>query len=475
MKEQRMNFKLLTIILMLLFASLIVYGGYSILTYGNRWFASSTNTRVRQEKTNVIQGDIMDRNGIILATTNDGERVYQADTQSRKAMVHVLGDNLGHVSNGVETFQASYLLGFHSSLAERVMALLRGEVRHGDDLTLTVDSKLSTYISKTFNSLSSSSGKSGAVVVMNYKTGEVLSLLSFPNFDPHTITQAVKDDAEKPFWNRALQSNYPPGSTFKIITAASAIQNLPDIQNATLTCNGQLQVMDQLIHDAGKATHGKLTLQRAFIVSCNNSFASLAMELGDQKLRATAEQFGFNDNFLFQDLVVENSTYPTTNRNLVEIAWSGAGQSQVQATPLHMCMVAAAVANNGVMMEPRLILNAQGTGGVTRTQFTTKVYRKALTENAAATLKDYMGKVVQSGTGTRAQVSGLSICGKTGSAESAKDGQDVTHGWFVGFIDNDSLPYAVAVIVEDVNQGDGGGSAAAPIAQKIFEYMKTNK
>ena len=474
MKEQKMNFKLLTAALLLLFASLVVYGGYSVFTYGNRWFASSTNTRVRSEKANVIAGDILDRNGVVLATTNDGERVYQSDEESRKAVVHLLGDNLGHVSNGVESFQASYLLGFHSSLAERVLSALRGETRRGDDLTLTADSKLCTFISQAFQSLDKSAGKSGAAVVMNYQTGEVLALVSLPNFDPHTISQEVEDDPEKPFWNRALQSVYPPGSTFKIITTASALKNLQDIQSRVLSCDGHLKVMDQEIHDAGKAVHGSLSLEKAFTLSCNNIFAALALELGDDKLRAAAESFGFNENFLFRDLVVENSAYPTANRNLVEVAWSGAGQSQVQSTPLHMCMVAAAVANHGVMMEPRLILSAQSPGGVTRAQLSSKVFRKALPEGTAEIIKDYMRKVVLSGTGTRAQVPGLSVCGKTGSAESAKDGRDVTHGWFVGFIEDESLPYAAAVIVEDVNQGDGGGTAAAPIAQKIFEYLKKN-
>ena len=127
--------------------------------------------------------------------------------------------------------------------------------------------------------------------------------------------------------------------------------------------------MDQLIRDYGGSQHGKITLARAFRVSCNNTFAQTALLLGDAALRKTAEQFGFNDNFLFRDVVVENSTYPTKNRTNLEIAWSGDGQSQVSATPLHMCMVAAAVANDGVMMEPRLLSRVESPSGVVRLRY----------------------------------------------------------------------------------------------------------
>jgi len=475
MKEQRMNFKWLVFILLGMFALLAVYGGYSITTYGTRWFANSKNPRVRAERQNVIMGDILDRNGVVLATTSDGERVYQADEASRRAMVHLLGDSLGNVSNGVETFQAGYLLGFETSFAERLLQTLRGETRRGDNLTLTADSKLCTLAAEAFNRHEKTADKRGAAVVLNYQTGEVLASISLPNFDPHTVTEETRNDLSQPFWNRATQSAYPPGSTFKIVTAHSALTHLNDARTRMFACTGRLPVMDQVVTDYGDAAHGNLTLENAFIKSCNNVFASLALELGDEKLRKTAELFGFNDNFLFRDLVVENSVYPTEKRNKVEIAWSGAGQSQVAATPLHMAMVAASIANDGVMMEPRLILSARSANGVVRQSYSAKVYRKVMTAPEAEILTDYMRKVVESGTGTAARVNGWIVCGKTGSAESALNGRDVTHGWFAGFIDNPRAPYAVAVLVEDIADGDGGGSTAAPIARDILEYLVKNK
>ena len=473
MKQQRYNFKLLALILFGLFLLLSVYGGYSILTYGNRWFSSSRNPRVRAQKESVIAGDILDRNGVVLASTDaDGHRVYQADEASRRAVVHLLGDEQGQVSNGVETFQTSYLYGFQTSLPEMVSSLLGGQTRRGDNVTLTIDSRLCTAITAAFDSHDKTRGKNGAAVVMNYRTGEMLAMVSLPGFDPQSITDETLADPGHPFWNRATQSVYAPGSAFKIITTASALEHISDALATDISCTGGLLVDGQAIRDYGNAVHHSLTLREAFKKSCNNVYALVALTLGDDALRRTAESFGFNDNFLFRDLVVENSTYPTSNRSDFELATTGIGQSALSATPVHMCMVAAAIANDGVMMEPRLLQDVTSATGVSRLTFQSKVYRTALSVQHAATLQSFMRDVVKSGTGTRASVPGLTVCGKTGSAESSMSGQDVTHGWFVGYIDEEALPYAVAVLVESVNDGDSGGTTAAPIAADIFAYLK---
>lgn len=474
MKQQRYLFKILALVMFGLFLLLAVYGAYSIFTYGNRWFSFSRNPRVRAQKQTVIAGDILDRNGVTLATTVEGQRIYQEDEASRRAIVHLLGDSQGQVSNGVETFQTRYLYGFETSLSERIKALLAGETRQGDNVTLTIDSKLCTAITRFFSSNSKTQGKKGAAVVMNYQTGELLALISLPNFDPMNITQATLTDAGQPFWNRATQSVYPPGSAFKIITTVSALENLSGITEQEIMCNGGLVVQNQPIRDYGGAVHHQLTLREAFRKSCNNVYALTALTLGDEHLRQTAESFGFNDNFLFRDLVVENSSYPTENRTQFELATTGIGQSALAATPTHMCMVAAAIANDGVMMEPRLLMRVTSAAGSQRTSFQPKVYRTALSAENAAVLQSYMRDVVVSGTGTRAAVPGLTICGKTGSAESSLSGQPTTYGWFVGYIQDDSLPYAVSVLVESIEDGEGGGSTAAPIASEIFQYLCTS-
>ena len=475
MKQQRMRFRLLALFLCGLFALLAVYGGYSITTYGNRWFAYTRNPRIRAQKENVIAGDVLDRSGIVLATMQNGERVYQSNEAARRAVVHLLGDDQGQVSNGVETFQSNYLYGFQASLPELVNSLFDGQPRRGDNVTLTIDSRLCTAIVKSYASHNLTAGKNGAAVVMNYRTGETLAMVSLPTFDPMNITSATANDPGQPFWNRATQSVYPPGSTFKVITTDAALTNIPGIQNKDIVCTGGMVVQEQAIRDFGSAVHNSLTLRRAFMVSCNNAYALMALTMKDEALRRTAESFGFNDNFLFKDIVVENSVYPTTNRTEFELAMSGFGQSAIVASPMHMCLVAAAIANDGVIMEPQLIREVASSSGTIRASFSPRTYRTATTAANAAIIQEYMQAVVSGGTGASASVSGLTVCGKTGSAESSLKGQAITYGWFIGYIADDALPFAVAVVVEDIPDGEGGGSTAAPIAGDIFKYLKNNR
>ena len=468
MKALRRNLKRVTAVLLLLFVLLGAYGAYSLHTYGNRWFASNVNTFARQKKQDVKAGNVYDRQGYLLAASTESSRLYAEDAAVRRAMVHMLGDTTKNVSNGVESFMSVYLYGFRATFPERAQSYFAGVKRTGDSVLLTADAQLSAYASSLFPS-----GKAGALVVMNYKTGEVLCELSFPQFDPLSVTESTKQDPQKPFYNRAVQGLYAPGSTFKIVTALSALENLPSAQTRAFQCTGLLQLGEHYITDAGTrleenklTSHGQLTLRRAFQVSCNNTFARLALEIGDEKLLETAERLGFNDNFLFRDLVVENSSYPLKNRTDKEIAWTGAGQSALLVTPMHMCMITSAVANGGVMMEPMLLSQVLRADGQVREEFAPRAYGTVMTGEQADVLKEWMRAVVTGGTGTRADIAGAKVCGKTGSAE--KDGQEETDAWFVGFLDEDEAPYALSVVVENAG---GGGSVAAPIAKKVFEYL----
>jgi peptidoglycan glycosyltransferase len=257
---------------------------------------------------------------------------------------------------------------------------------------------------------------------------------------------------------------------------------MADWQDRTFLCTGVLQAGNREITDAGtnraegKLTeHGAVTLKKAFALSCNNTFAQAALEMGDQSLRKTAEEFGFNGQFLFRDLVVEDSVYPTLNRTEYEIAMTGIGQSALQVTPLHMCMIAGAVANNGLMMEPWMIREAASASGSRRAAFSAQAYRRALNAQQAKVLKEYMRAVVTGGTGSRAAIPGKAVCGKTGTAElddPKNPGGTIVNAWFVGFLDEADAPYCLAVMVE--NAENGGGTVAAPIAKQIFSWLLNN-
>ena len=468
MKQIRNNIRRLIPLMAALFLLIGVYGGINLAVSGGRWFAYSSNSYVRRLKQTVTEGNISDRNGMLLAGTAGEGRVYAADEGVRRGTVHVIGDRDGYVANGVESFMSYYLYGFDQPFLYELRQFIRHEQRRGDDVTLTIDAALTARIQQLFPG-----GSKGAVCVMNYRTGEMLAICSFPSFDPALGVEAAKNAPGQPFFNRVLQGLYAPGSTFKIVTMAAALKNLESPMEREWICTGQLTLDGHLITDAGSdlsrqvfVRHGALDLRRAFAVSCNNTFAMTALEIGDAQLKKEAREFAVGVNFLFPDLVVENSSYPETNRTEREIAMTGIGQSALQVTPMHMLLIASAVANNGAMMEPALLKAVTDPEGREVRTFESRVFKQALDPDRAAVIRSCMREAVVSGTGVNAAVSGLKVCGKTGSAEI--DGQEKTNAWFVGFLEEEAYPYAVCVLVEDAG---GGGTAAAPVAAGIFRWL----
>ena len=472
MKQLRRSMRIVAFVLVLMILLPIGYGSYSLIRYGTRWRTSEYNTYLSTLKNEVIAGDIYDRNGVRLATTSistdmDGEivrtRLYADSAAVRSSVVHVVGDTRGNVKNAAESFLAEYLYGANMTYPERLSQLSGNGLLRGDNVRLTIDSALCTYINSIFPQ-----NHSGAVVVMNYKTGELLAEMSFPNYDPQFASSVSVYQA----LNRATRWLSAPGSTYKIITLASALQNLPSAAAAdrTFGCTGGIVFgeHERNVMDYGGTAHGSISLKSAFAQSCNSTFAVLALELGDKAMRKTAESFGIGDDFTFRDLVVENSAYANSDDMLMgaDLAWTGDGQNELGVTPLHMCMIAAAVGNDGVMMEPRLLLRAVGATGAERAIGEATVYRTVMDMSTADTVADYMRVVTTSGTGTAAAVSGLNICGKTGTAEI--DTQDEDNAWYIGFIDDERWPYAVCVAVENAGTG---GSVAAPVAREIFSFL----
>ena len=443
------------------FAVTVAYCCYSVYFYGGRWVANPYNPRISNRKQSVIMGTVTDRDGAVLAYTDEsGSRRYNGSEATRRAVSQVIGDSGGKASTGVDTFHAQYLLGFKASIFERLGDAITGTTQRGDDLQLTVSAQLSRYISERFPA-----GKRGAVVVLNYKTGEILAMVSMPQFDPTDMDSALEDEEAGALINRATQGLYPPGSTFKIVTMASALENLPELDSFAFDCTGYYPVGSYAVTD--NSAHGVQSLSGAFTNSCNTTFAALSQELGYSMLGATAEHFGFNQNFLFDDLIVYNSSYPIDNLSEEDLAWSAVGQGRVLATPLHMAMIAASVANGGVMNEPRLLRQITTPQGGTRALPASETGWRVMSESVAARLETEMIRVVKSGTGTHAALgNGYVVAGKTGSAEVSDDKSVAAHAWFVGYITNDNAPYAICVLVEN---GGAGGTVAAPLARRTLQ------
>lgn len=454
------NMTAMVVIFVLMFVSLIGYSSYSMAMYGSKWFASPYNTRVRHQKDSITPGSIYDRNGLEMASADSsGNRTYPQSTEARYANAHIMGDQYGITSGGAEALYSKYIYGFNLNVVDRIVQAFKAQKNKGNDITLTVDSDLNKYIYEAMGS------NTGAVVVMNYKTGEIMGSVSRESFDIRNIKDLPQDTGNF-LVNKATMGTYPPGSTFKLLTTVSALENLSDATSRKYNSSSDVTISGSKITNFDGDSHGQINLSKALEVSSNTYFAQLATDLGKSKLTATAEKFGFNTNFTFDDVIMKNSSY-NGGKTDNQLAWSAVGQHQDIVTPLHMCMIVSSIANDGVMMEPKTLSTVKDSLGMSIYSMRSKKYKTVTTPEIANQVTTMMKGVVDSGTGRNAKVNGLSIAGKTGSAETGKS----THAWFVGFIDDESTPYAVAIVLE--NAGTGGKNAA-PLAKKIFSRM-TNK
>jgi len=465
------------LVLTALYLSLIAYFCYAVLFYGSRWFADSYNTRVKMDEKNprIIPGNITDRNGVMLAetkselvkdsSTGKEERYYfRAYHDKATSVAHVVGFNHSKYGrSGVEALYIYYLMGYNNSLIEKIYQKAFLPQERGNDVALTVDFRLQDYASQ----LMKKQGKKGSVVLLNPQTGEILAMVSYPTFNPNNMDK-VDDDS---LVNRATQGLYPPGSVFKLVTAAAALESIENVLEREFNCTGTAEFNGTKIQCYKGEAHGVLDLAQAMAVSCNTTFAGLGTEIGWKDLLQTGKKFGFNDDFLFSDIRVKQSNLPINYRtSKQEMAWTAVGQGKVLVTPLHMAMIAAAIANDGVMMEPKLLYSVVGRNGNVQKQLEPKVYGKVLDKENAEILKSMMAKVVLEGTGKQARSNRITIAGKTGTAEQgSKDQQNKNLAWFVGFAPSDTPRLAIAVLLEHVGQGETGGTQAAPLARKVFE------
>lgn len=461
MKELRRNIRILGALALAAILVLAVYLNYTVALNGNRWTNSTNNTRLKTARKYVIAGDIIDRNGVVLATTDsDGSRAYNSSSSIRRAVSQTVGDTLGMSGTGVETFYASELLGLSGNIFDRFTQWITGAEQRGSDVHLTIDAELCAYIADAFPD-----GRNGAVALINYKTGEVYAMVSLPGYDPERVAKQSDDDEDAPYLNRVTQGQYPPGSTFKIVTAAAALESLSGVEGREFYCSGSMPVGEGFVTDNEGNGHGDVTFEGAFERSCNLTFGTLALELGNSRLKSRAEAMGFNTNFLFRDLVVYESSFPDAKSDF-ELAWAGVGQGRVLVTPLHMAMIAGAIANGGQMMEPHLVSSIVGDSGIPKVRSGASVYRRIVSPGVATKLQQYMEGVVESGTGTRAQLDGYTIAGKTGTAEVSSSKSVKPHAWFVGYCADEEHPLAIAIVVEN---GGHGGDVAAPLAAKVFK------
>jgi peptidoglycan glycosyltransferase len=386
-------------------------------------------------------------------------------------------------TRGLEAAQNDLLSGTSDRLFYRHLSdLLTGHEPAGAVVETTLDAKVQQAAAKALGD------QRGAVVALDPKTGDVLALYTSPSYDPNQLAshdtaavraaeQAMEADPGKPLSNRAISERYPPGSTFKLIDTAAALESGKYTADSQLDGPASLdlpQTSDDLENDDHRpcGPGDKVSMADALRISCNTAYASLGLSLGEDALREQAEKFGFGQDLDIPQPVAR-SQFPT-GLNPPQLAQSSIGQYDVAATPLQMAMVSAAIADKGVLMKPNLVRTVRGDDlEVIDAPRPTELDR-AVSEQTATALTSMMEGVVQNGTGTAAQIPGVAVAGKTGTAQNAQGA--APHAWFTAFAPADDPKVAVAVFVQNGGKaGDeaSGGRVAAPVAKAVIQAALT--
>lgn len=465
--------KVLLTVFIILMLAIIVNISWLQIFGASKIQGNGFNKRRLVEEYAIQRGDILSADGgQVMARSIDTGTEYK--WQREYPMGPLFGEITGYDSwkygrTGLEERYNSQLLGNGSKMTVRSLGnQMLGASKKGNSLVLTVDSRIQRKATDALGS------QKGAIVVMDPETGAVRAMVTSPTYDPNVAvpikgrdTQAawaaLNADPSKPLFNRAANGLYPPGSSFKVVTAAAALDQGIVNTDSPFQCAGKLVVNGYTIYDFNKKTHGDLTFGQALVVSCNITFAQVGLRLGGPALVKYAEMFGFNKQIPFDLPNTPSHIQNASTMDPVQLATASFGQGQDLATPLQMAVVASTVANGGVMMEPYLVDEIQDYNAKIIEQFEPKQVRQVIDGQTATALTDIMVKVVSSGTGTAARIAGIEVAGKTGTAE-VENGEP--HAWFICFAPAHDPKVAVAVVVEN---GGEGGRTAAPIARKVLE------
>lgn len=509
MNDLGKSVKYIMTVFLFCFVALISYIAYFQVFKAPKISEMPGNTIALAEKNEVLRGTIYDRNGNELATS---ERVNDL-TQKRNYLkgdvfVHALGyaDSKYGVSGLEEEYDnelTSYNMfsnNFRGFVESIDIAQLINNIKSdkentgnfnfgnnfksfwnniqfggltdesqkvGNGVVTTLDAELQQV---AYDALGDNKG---AVVALNPKTGEILAMVSKPTYDPSNLEVEITNaysgaDDETPLINRAIDGLYPPGSVFKTVTLASALENIPDVTSRIFADRGKIEFDDgTTLNNFAYQSHGDIDLRYAYRVSSNVVFGTLAMELENAKLKATAQDFGFNSVVSGPGVTITASQFPTLrDEEKGNIAQSGIGQGSVLSTPMQMALVAATVGNDGVMMTPKLVNSVVDKDKNKVKDIASSEMKQVMSTENAQTIQSYMKYLIDNNIYRWPAFDGTNAGGKTGTADyKLADGSDaIPHGWFISVAPMDDPQVAVAVIVEN---GESGAGSAAVIASYV--------
>lgn len=456
-----------TYLFVALFLGMMGYTCHYAVTHRQEMINNSYNGRQELLVSQNTRGTIYAAGGQVLAETQtDAEGEETRSYPYENLFAHVVG----YASNGkfgIESSSNYYLINSNARLADKVASDVAGVKYPGDSVVTTLDVGIQEVAYQSLGIYK------GAIIVSEPSTGKIIAMVSKPDFNPNEIDaiwdDLLEDKDSSVLLNRVTQGLYPPGSTFKIVTALEYIRENPDTYSQyTYQCNGKFSSGSDSINCYHGTVHGHEDFTKSFAKSCNSSFANIGVQLDRAKFGNTLNDLLFNQelqvSFAYNQskLMIDGSTSDS------DVVQASIGQGTTQITPLHVNMITSAIANKGVLMKPYLVDYVKNNENTIVKQFNPATYKKLMSEEEAAALTGLMQEVVTSGTGTK--LSGLSYtaAGKTGSAEYNSD-KSQSHAWFTGFAPAQNPEVCVTIIIEGAGSG---GDFAVPIAKRIFnEYF----
>ncbi len=464
---------ILLIFLIVLLLSPVIYLTYFTIFKAQDAIKNPANRRPALAENSVKRGNIYDRDGKVLAYSTGEKYQYQRVYNYPVIYSHIVGYSNRIVSKyGIEKEFNEYLVGKNGSkLAKTFKSLVNKnmDLNMGDSVTLTTN----TDLQKKVRQVLADNYEKGSIVMMNPKTGEILAMVSIPDFNSQNIAKDMEEINKKnngALFNNSTLGKFAPGSVFKIVTTAAILES--GISQNYID-KGVEKVDDgrEFKNSTGKA-YGHINLKTAFTKSINTYFIRKAIDVGTSIFSSVCEKFMINKDVDF-DLPLEVSTWSYNRQGFDKTALgsAGMGHDDILVTPLEMCLITSTIANEGLMMKPYLVKSIDGSDGKNILRRNPEVLSEVMTKEHANLIRDMMVNVVNNGTGTEAYVRGYQVAGKTGTAQfNITEGKN--NAWFVGFAPADDPKVAISVVIPNI--ADYGGKVAAPLASELLKYALDN-
>lgn len=427
---------------------------FRFFTRGSRWVALAANRHLYNSQGQLSVGRVLDRDGDLLAWPDEnGRRRYYDGEQVRRATLHAVGDSEGKIGTGALIAFANRLSGYNSFTG------VYTPLGVGNDLYLTLDARYNYIAYSALN------GRKGAVGVYNYKTGEILCMVSAPGYDPAypPVIEEGDERYEGAYLNRFLSGTFVPGSVFKTVTLAAALEKLPGLEGRTWTCTGSTQVGEGVI--TCPTPHGEMDISGALSKSCNGVFGQLAAEMGGSALVDYAEQTGLTARYDVDGIRTAAGRINLSEATVNQLGWAGVGQYNDAVNPLALMVYMGALADGGSAAVPRLILKTENQLGLNTSLRFTQRSSRLIAPSTAKTVAEMMSRNVTETYGAK-RFPNMDICAKSGTAEVG--GGKAPNAWFTGFLRNPDAPYAFVVLVEN---GGGGSDVAGSVAAGVLDAM----